>query len=158
NADDNPGVAVRIPHTPHDNSPLVDNPGVDDNPVGASDDNPVGAAVTGKRTGRTASGPKDAANRAAASTSRGSRLPPNWTLPDEWRAWTHAEFRVSAHQVQLQADTFRDYWHATPGQKGVKLDWGKTWANWCRRSFAKFHIPWSQQRTASNGDLGRDAY
>jgi hypothetical protein len=103
-ADDNPGVAVRSPDTPDDNPPVVDNPGVDDNPVGVSDDNPVGATVTGKRTGRTTSAAKDAALKTAASTSRGSRLPADWTLPEEWRAWTHAEFRVSEHQVQLQAD------------------------------------------------------
>jgi hypothetical protein len=30
------------------------------------------------------------------------------------------------------ADRFRDFWHAKPGQGGVKLDWTATWRNWCR--------------------------
>jgi hypothetical protein len=114
--------------------------------------------VTSKRTNKTTSAAKDAALKTDASASRGSRLPADWALPEEWRAWTHSEFRVSAHQVQLQADTFRDYWHSTAGQKATKLDWEKTWANWCRRSFAKFHVPKTHQRAASLGDREREAY
>ena len=29
--------------------------------------------------------------------------------------------------------SFRDYWNAVPGAKGVKLDWEGTYRNWCRR-------------------------
>lgn len=30
-------------------------------------------------------------------------------------------------------ESFRDYWRAAPGAKGVKSDWAATWRNWCRR-------------------------
>lgn len=29
-------------------------------------------------------------------------------------------------------DSFRDYWLAIPGNKGLKLDWTMTWRNWVR--------------------------
>lgn len=32
----------------------------------------------------------------------------------------------------MEAAKFKDYWKATPGAKGVKLDWPATWRNWFR--------------------------
>lgn len=62
-------------------------------------------------------------------TSRGSRLPEDWK-PD-------ADFalrEISDLDVEREADRFRDYWRAQPGQKGVKVDWRATWCNWVRNA------------------------
>lgn len=63
---------------------------------------------------------------------RASRLPDEWTLPDEWRAegltiWPGCD-------IQREADRFRDYWTAQPGQRGVKVNWRSTWRNWIRKA------------------------
>lgn len=63
---------------------------------------------------------------------RASRLPDEWTLPDEWRAegltiWPGCD-------IQREADRFRDYWIAQPGQRGVKVNWRSTWCNWIRKA------------------------
>ena len=61
-----------------------------------------------------------------------TRLPPDWALPPEWRAF------VAERDASLDADeiasVFRDYWVAKPGPAGRKLDWEATWRNWVRRS------------------------
>ncbi len=62
----------------------------------------------------------------------GSRLPPDWTLPDEWLSWSVDE-QMTIDEVRREADKFSDYWKATPGAKGRKADWFATWRNWCRR-------------------------
>ena len=62
----------------------------------------------------------------------GSRLPPDWTLPDEWRTW--AEHERPDVDVALEAAKFRDFWHGKPGKDGRKADWQATWRNWVRRA------------------------
>src|SRR5690606_26191535 len=62
----------------------------------------------------------------------GSRLPPDWTLPDEWRQWAEQERRdVDALR---ESRVFADYWASQPGAKGRKTDWQATWRNWIRRA------------------------
>lgn len=43
---------------------------------------------------------------------------------------------LSAEQVRVLADEFRDYWTAVPGAKGCKLDWLATWRNRVRTARA----------------------
>lgn len=66
------------------------------------------------------------------SQKKGSRLPEDWTLPDEWRRWAGAH--LPENGIDEQADRFRDYWIAVPGAKGCKLNWQSTWRNWVRRA------------------------
>ncbi len=48
-------------------------------------------------------------------------------MSEDGRNWTQ--------EVALaELTVFTDYWHAAPGQRGVKLDWFATFRNWCRRS------------------------
>lgn len=61
---------------------------------------------------------------------RGSRLPKDWALPDEWKAF--AESTRPDLSAAATASQFRDYWHAKAGKDGVKLDWFATWRNWVR--------------------------
>jgi len=76
---------------------------------------------------------KEEANASSKkSAERGSRLPSDWTLPDEYRAEAK-EMGASDYLISREADFFRDYWVAKAGKDGVKLDWLATWRNWIRR-------------------------
>jgi len=61
---------------------------------------------------------------------RGSRL------ENEWKP--SVEDLDFARQLGVdgskEAERFRDYWIAQPGQKGVKANWSSTWRNWCRNA------------------------
>jgi hypothetical protein len=59
--------------------------------------------------------------------------------PLEWWQWARDHQHWDLDRTQKVWDTFRDYWKAQRGQRGVKADWEATWRNWCRResSFQK---------------------
>jgi len=57
---------------------------------------------------------------------RGSRIPESWE-PDRDYA---AAKGLPAPEIEREAEKFRNYWRAKPGQGGVKLDWAATWRNW----------------------------
>lgn len=63
-----------------------------------------------------------------------TRLPEGWVLPPEWLEWAKINYAPDPAAVQMEADRFRDYWHAAPGAKGRKRDWAATWRNWCRNA------------------------
>jgi len=67
-------------------------------------------------------------------TQRGSRLPADWTLPEEWKEW--AEVERPDLNIKSVADSFKDFWIAKAGTGGVKLDWQATWRNWIRSQSA----------------------
>lgn len=63
-------------------------------------------------------------------TERGSRLPNDWSLPNEWRQWV----LTNTHGVDAdrEAHKFLDFWRAKAGAGAKKKDWFATWRNWCR--------------------------
>lgn len=63
---------------------------------------------------------------------RATRLPADWSLPDDWREWSANNTQLTSQQIAIEADKFRDYWTAQPGAKATKTDWQATWRNWCR--------------------------
>ena len=66
-------------------------------------------------------------------TQRGSRLPTNFEIPDDWVSFCQTERPdLNAHKT---FDNFKDYWVAAP--KGTKLDWSATWRNWVRSQKAE---------------------
>lgn len=66
--------------------------------------------------------------------ARGTRLPADWVLPDDLKAWAlHEQPTWDKGYVQHVAANFRDYWIATPGNRGTKLDWAATWRTWVRK-------------------------
>lgn len=71
--------------------------------------------------------------RGAARSPKGSRLPLDWSLPDEYREWSATKLGWSADQAEEIAERFADYWHAATGGNATKADWFATWRNWCRR-------------------------
>jgi len=80
--------------------------------------------------------PEPLKREAKASPKRGSRLPSNWVLPSDWGQWALDE-GYPENLIRSEAEKFRDYWIAVPGQRGVKLDWMATWRNWIRRNGIK---------------------
>lgn len=62
---------------------------------------------------------------------RGTRLPDDWWPDGTLRAWAREHGR--SLDLKTVTETFRDYWVAQSGQKGVKLDWDATYRNWIRR-------------------------
>ena len=65
---------------------------------------------------------------------KATRLPVDWTLPDDWRRRAiDARHRhgLPAIDLDLEAEKFANYWHARSGQGGTKRDWAATWQNWC---------------------------
>lgn len=74
----------------------------------------------------------------AQQRSRGSRLPSDWSLTEEYiTAAQSVRDDWSEDHISRVADQFMDYWTAQPGAKGVKLDWLATWRNWCRNDRSK---------------------
>lgn len=67
----------------------------------------------------------------AASPTRGTRLPDDFKATPEMIAWARTE---APHAGSRDHDRFMDHWPAQPGQKGVKLDWVRTWRNWMRKA------------------------
>lgn len=79
--------------------------------------------------------------------NKGTRLPKDWTLPKDWDRWAEKEGHPNPER---EAEKFRDYWTALPGQKGTKIDWEATWRNWIRRSIEnmrpKGSVPWEKPK------------
>jgi len=88
--------------------------------------------------------------KAKKHDNRGSRLEAYLghtdrnTCPTEWEEWSIHEYGWGMFQCLEVFNTFRDYWRAQPGNKGVKADWPATWRNWCRRQNER------QQRNGSH--------
>jgi hypothetical protein len=80
------------------------------------------------------------------SKSRGSRLPEDWELPDEYFDWAHDEAGLTPEAIRAIAAKFYDYWISVPGAKGRKSNWLATWRNWIRRELEN-----------SNGQRGRQS-
>lgn len=68
------------------------------------------------------------------ASPRGSRLPLDWKLPDEWKQYAIEQRKWQPEDVDKEAAAFADYWQSKAGQSAVKLDWRKTWQNWIRNS------------------------
>ena len=69
-----------------------------------------------------------------SSKQRGTRLPDNWWPSIDLESWAKAE--RPELDVGKTAEGFVDYWLSIPGQKGVKLDWDRTFKTWVRNQKA----------------------
>ena len=67
-----------------------------------------------------------------AKSKRGTRLRADWVPAADLRAW--AAETLPGYDTRAEHSNFVDYWIATPGAKGVKLDWPATWRTWMRRA------------------------
>jgi hypothetical protein len=105
----------------------------------------VGVGEKGLQRGEVAAEPAGQAVAAEAKPDpKGTRLPRDWVLPDDWAAWAETEGRArnppitaSRGQILRTAESFRDYWHGKAGQNARKVDWQATWRNWWRSTDAR---------------------
>lgn len=67
---------------------------------------------------------------------KGSRLSAEWQIPDDWITWATQQ-GIASQAARFEADKFRDFWIAKPGQGGVKSDWQATWRNWIRNVISR---------------------
>lgn len=67
---------------------------------------------------------------ARSSSVRGTRLPNDWTIPDDWVTWASAKRKWHPVDVRNEAEKFANYWQGKSGQAATKVDWFKTWQNW----------------------------
>lgn len=77
---------------------------------------------------------------------RGTRLSESWIPTDKDIAYAES-LGMSQEYIALEAEKFRDYWTALPGQRALKLNWEATWRNWVRKDYAK--VKRRQRPTAS---------
>lgn len=72
-------------------------------------------------------------NQEPDSSARGSRLPDDWKLNQEfYDAAKKLKPNWPDQQIKLIADKFKDHWIAQTGAKACKRDWLATWRNWLR--------------------------
>ncbi len=77
-----------------------------------------------------AHGKKPKKGGAVDRAARGTRLPDDWMLPEDWKQWALAT-GLRAPEVVREALRFKNYWTSATGAKGIKLNWERTWQNWC---------------------------
>lgn len=70
--------------------------------------------------------------RTPSRDKRGTRIPDDFTIDDDMKAWA-VEKGYTNLDLNALTEEFFDYWRGVPGAKGVKLDWPGTWRNWVRR-------------------------
>ncbi len=89
------------------------------------------------------------------ATSRGTRLPVDWSLSEAWLVEAKAiRPDIPSLEVKTIAESFRDYWVAKPGQAGVKLDWLATWRNWLRNQHISTNRPASRPALLATNAVG----
>lgn len=64
---------------------------------------------------------------------RGTRLPDDWSLPDEWRQ-DALDAGLPAERIDLEAMKMRDWSRSATGTAPIKREWRSAWRNWCRRA------------------------
>ncbi|GAA5445814.1 hypothetical protein Misp06_04019 [Microbulbifer sp. NBRC 101763] len=81
-------------------------------------------------------------------SKRGSRLPDDWQLTQEFYDEAAKVRPEVIHQIYDIAASFGDYWKSQSGRQGVRCDWMAVWRNWVRRErFVPPKRPAPQRRT-----------
>jgi uncharacterized protein YdaU (DUF1376 family) len=65
-----------------------------------------------------------------------TRLPENWTLPEEYHAWA-VRFGMDERKAWLVGADFKDFWIAKNGPDAMKRNWFATWRRWIRTTLEK---------------------
>lgn len=64
----------------------------------------------------------------ASADRRGGRIPDDWWLTDDDRAW--AALNCPDIDLELHTTRFKNHWQTKTGRDATKLDWTLTWHNW----------------------------
>ena len=73
------------------------------------------------------------AGKDKAEKRRATRLPDDWSLPDDWRDWAVKVHGLDPQRAVRISLVFRDYWRSKGGAGAAKMDWEATWRNWIRK-------------------------
>jgi len=76
--------------------------------------------------------PSSSSSSSSSNSIKALRLPTNFEMPVEWKQWARAE--RSDIDVNMEAESFKDYWSSKGGKDACKTDWQATWRNWVRRA------------------------
>jgi hypothetical protein len=107
-----------------------------------------------------------AAKPAEPKRRKGTYLPEDFVLPVEWSDWTRANCPASTpERLHVEALKFTNHWQSKPGAAGRKLNWFKTWQNWCLTAFgsaparpnAAQVVDWREAKRESDRQFMRDA-
>ncbi|WP_311270530.1 DUF1376 domain-containing protein [Sphingobium sp. WCS2017Hpa-17] len=60
---------------------------------------------------------------------RGTRLPDDFVMPDDWKAYAAGKGHSRA-VIEREAEKFRLHWQTKTGKDATKIDWLKTWQKW----------------------------
>lgn len=96
------------------------------------------------------------------SSDRGTRWPDGGIVPEDWvQAGREARQRAGMPSINFgtQADMFSNYWSAKSGAGATKLDWRKTWINWCLNAKGDGNVTRQQGRVGGTirdivGEIG----
>jgi hypothetical protein len=75
-----------------------------------------------------------------ALNQKGSRWPSEAVVPDDWieeGALYRAKQGYPQIDLRTEALKFANYWASRAGGGSTKLDWKRTWFNWCTSDLAK---------------------
>jgi hypothetical protein len=87
-----------------------------------------------------------------SKAERGKRLPKDWVLPKPWGDWALSEYpHWTADTVRQIATRFRNHWTSVTGKGSTKLDWERTWQNWCSDSKTQREHP-APRHAGRNGE------
>lgn len=76
---------------------------------------------------------KEKSSPSGSPKMRGSRLPVDFVTPSAWlddAARSRFGQKLPPADLATEALKFVNHFASAPGQKGIKLDWRKTWINW----------------------------
>ena len=80
--------------------------------------------------------------KTTTKAERGARLPKDWVLPRSWGEWALAKYpHWTVEIVRDIALSFRNHWSAKTGKDATKLDWERTWQNWCMSVITQKQYP-----------------
>jgi hypothetical protein len=74
--------------------------------------------------------PLPSTGQPAAKSKRGTRLPDDW-VPSADDVATARRHGLDPETIRTEAIKFRNYWTSKTGAAATKLDWSRTWENWC---------------------------
>lgn len=95
--------------------------------------------------------------KAAAKSTRGSRLPENWEPHTDTILKMSKELNASVNALRRAHLKFMDHFLSAPGAKGVKLDWDRTWCNWMRTESERGTLMFLMSRPGSTGTVADKA-
>ena len=82
-----------------------------------------------------------------AASPRGTRWASDQSIPEDWLLFVDGRFKALGRappDLQLEAEKFVNFWAAKSGKDATKLDWKKTFLNWCLNARSDKHNPFSK--------------